>query len=52
MGKSSKQWQHYFYIRKLMEKLGNPNLACYISKARAIVKRVRSFERIAYLIVK
>ena len=35
-----------------MEKLGNPNLTCYISRARAIVKEVRSFERIAYLIVK
>jgi len=34
-----------------MEKLGNPNLTCYIIRARAIVKGVRSFERIAYLIV-
>ena len=34
-----------------MEKLGNPNLTCYIIRARSIVKGVRSFERIAYLIV-
>ena len=34
-----------------MEKLGNPNLTCYISRTRDIVKEVRSFERIAYLIV-
>ena len=52
MGKSSKEWQHHcFYLKKLMEKCGNHNLTCYISRARAIVKEVRSFERIAYLIV-
>jgi len=34
-----------------MWRLGNPNLTCYISKARAFVKGVRSFEKIAYLIV-
>ena len=34
-----------------MEKLGNPNFTCYISRDRAIVKEVKSFERIAYLIV-
>jgi len=34
-----------------MEKLGNPNLTCYISRARAIVIKVRSFERTTYLIV-
>ena len=34
-----------------MEKLGNPNLTCYISRARAAVIKVRSFERIACLIV-
>ena len=52
MGKSSKEWQHHcFYLKKLMEKLGNPNLTCYISRARAIVIGDKSFERIAYLIV-
>ena len=35
-----------------MDKLGNPNLECYISRARLIVIEVRSFERIDYLIVK
>jgi len=34
-----------------MEKLGNPNLTCHIRRARAIVKEVRSFQRIAYLII-
>ena len=33
------------------EGLGNANLTCYICKARAIVKEVEPFERIAYLIV-
>ena len=34
------------------EGLGNPNLTCYICKARAIVKGVKPFERIAYLTIK
>ena len=52
MGKSSKEWKHHcFYLKKLMEKLRNPNLECYIRRVRDIVKEVRSFERIAYLIV-
>jgi len=52
MGKISKEWKHHcIYLRKLMEKLGNPNFSCYISNARAIVIEVRSFKRIAYLIV-
>jgi len=51
MGKSSKEWKHHcFYLKKLMEKLGNSNLECYIRRARAIVIEVRSFERIAYLV--
>ena len=33
------------------EGLGNPILTCYICKARAIVKEVEPFERIAYLTV-
>lgn len=51
-GKELKKMKyHCFYLRKLMEKLGNPNLESYISKARDIVIRVKSFGRIAYLIV-
>ena len=34
------------------EGLGNPILTCYICKAKAIVKKVEPFERIAYLTVK
>jgi len=33
------------------EGLGNPILACYICKARAIVKGVEPFERISYLTI-
>lgn len=33
------------------EGIGNPILTCYIWKARAIMKEVEPFERIAYLTI-